>query len=167
MYGCITLPKGLQADLGDSCKRGVFLFSIIISLLPLCVTFVLTIGQTLIVEDTNAWITDLQLTQAQIEQIKAIENQYSSQTNSFDQELQQIEISLTQLIIGTASTDQLKQKERELEALKIDAAQVYFEKFLAIREVLTPAQLLKLCEPFTLIMEQRMERFHHRDGEGD
>ncbi|MCG8363033.1 MAG: hypothetical protein MJA27_06820, partial [Pseudanabaenales cyanobacterium] len=76
------------------------MFRIIISLLPLCVTFVLTIGQTLVEEDTNSWITDLQLTQAQIEQIKAIENQYSSQTNSFDQELQQIEISLTQLIIG-------------------------------------------------------------------
>ena len=74
------------------------MFNIIISLLPLCVTVVLSIGQGLIAEDTSAWITDLQLTQDQIEQIKTIENQYSDQTNLFEEEIQEIEASLTQLI---------------------------------------------------------------------
>jgi Spy/CpxP family protein refolding chaperone len=138
-------------------------FSLIISLLPMCVTIILSIGQSLR-SVSNPWIERLQLTPEQIEQIEAIENQYADRITQFEKELQQLEVVLTQLIVSTATADQLKQQERELETLKIEAAQVYFEKFLAIRTVLTSEQLLVQCEPYMLTTEQRIEQFR-RDND--
>ena len=160
-------------------------FNVSISLLPSCVNSVLSGALGLVstqwVKDLqltqeqvkqikaieNQWVKDLQLTQEQVEQIKAIENQSSDQTSQFYQELQQIEISLARLIVSTASSDQLRQKEHELETLKIQAAHLSFEKFLAIRDVLTPSQLLRQCEHFTLTKEQRMEKFRSKNVEED
>ncbi len=141
-------------------------FNVSISLLPSCVNSVLSRALALVMEGTH-WVKDLQLTQEQVEQIKAIENQSSDQTSQFYQELQQIEISLARLIVSTASSDQLRQKEHELETLKIQVAHLSFEKFLAIRDVLTPCQLLKQCEHFTLTEEQRMEKFRSKNVEED
>ncbi len=63
------------------------------------------------------------------------------------------------LILSTGSAEELRQKEHELEVLKLEATRVYFEKFLAIREVLTPVQVLKQCEIFALTNEERIEKF--------
>jgi hypothetical protein len=60
------------------------------------------------------------------------------------EKLQQGERKLVDLIISTASSEQVRKKEREMEELKIKAAQVYFDKFIAIHEVLTLTQLQSL-----------------------
>jgi Spy/CpxP family protein refolding chaperone len=135
------------------------LVQVLITLLPLCVTFVLSLGQPILTGEPNDVVTSLHLTQPQIQQIKSIETQYRDRTTQFDQELRQLELEVTQLMISSAPAAEVREKERSFEALKLKAAQVYFEKFLAMREVLTPNQLLKQCEPFALNPEQLMERY--------
>lgn len=137
------------------------MFSIVISILPHPVIIILAVGQALLSVNshTKEWIESFGLTEDQIGRIKLIENEYENSINKFEEEIEASEILLTLLIVGTGSIEQLKQKEHELEALKIEATQVYFEKFLAIRNVLTPAQLLEKCEIYTLTKEQRMKKF--------
>ena len=102
------------------------------------------------------WIENLQLTQSQIEQIKIIENQYADQTNQLGQMVQQFEREFAQSIVEVGSNEQLRESNRELETLKLEISQIYFEKFLAIRDVLTSEQLLKQCE-FVLPMTEQTQ----------
>jgi Spy/CpxP family protein refolding chaperone len=106
---------------------------------------VISTGQFLAAGNAPEFIASIQLTQAQIAQIKTIEAQYSDQINQFQPELAKAERALTELIVSTASADQVRQQERDLEAFKNQAAQVYFEKFLALRDVLSAPQLQKIC----------------------
>lgn len=142
-------------------------FNIIISLLPPVVTFLLGIGQALLTGSSNEWIESFELTQAQIEQIKQIEREYESSLNKFAEEIRSNELLLTQSIIGTGTIEELRQQESSLEAIKIQAAQVYFDKFLAIRSVLTPPQIFKQCENFALTKEQMMAKFMRENTEQD
>jgi hypothetical protein len=157
------------------------MFSVLASLLPSCVFFLLGIGNSLRFAETgNPEITGLEFTPEQlkemleanqksideyefspeqIEQIMAIERHYADSINQFDTDVESHEILFAQLLISSGSVEDLKQKEREMTAIRIEAAQVQFEKFLAIREVLTPEQLLKHCEIFTLTYEQRIAKF--------
>lgn len=135
------------------------MFKIIISLLPQSVTLLLGIGKALLTGNSNEWIESFELTETQVKQLKIIENEYEDSTTKLETEVYEGEILLTKLIISTGSAEELKQQEHELEMLKFEATQVYFEKFLAIREVLTPAQILKQCETFALTHEERIEKF--------
>jgi hypothetical protein len=47
-------------------------------------------------------------------------------------------------MVSTVLATQIRERERQFEALQIQAAQLYFDKFLAIREVLTLEQRLQL-----------------------
>lgn len=51
-------------------------------------------------------------------------------------------------MIGTASSAEIHVRHRQLEALKQQMAEVLFDKFLAIREVLTPTQRRSLGQPY-------------------
>lgn len=122
------------------------MIAIPLSLLPLYVVMLLTLGQAAISQDAWAtkWIQEYQVTPSQINQLGAIENQYSDQIAQLRQELQQAERELTDLMAGTALATQIREKERQFEALQVQVAHVYFDKFLEIREVLTLAQRLQL-----------------------
>jgi Spy/CpxP family protein refolding chaperone len=106
----------------------------------------LTLGQAAISQENWAtkWIEEYQITSEQVTQLGAIENQYSDQIDQRSQELKQAERELTDLMVSTASATQIQEREREFEALQIQAAQLYFDKFLAIRDVLTLEQRLQL-----------------------
>ena len=132
------------------------MISIIVSLLPICMTVILSISPALASGSPNVWIENLQLTQSQIEQIKIIENQYADQTNQLGQMVQQFEREFAQSIVEVGSNEQLRESNRELETLKLEISQIYFEKFLAIRDVLTSEQLLKQCE-FVLPMTEQTQ----------
>ncbi len=119
-------------------------FRVLISMFPLFINVILSIGEALLDKKKRHFIDVLQLTQEQVDQIKAIEHKYSDQIDRFEQELKQAEMEITRLMINTESPDQIKRKERELETLRIQAAPVYFEKFLAIREALTLPQLQRI-----------------------
>jgi Spy/CpxP family protein refolding chaperone len=137
----------------------LFNINIIFSLLPRPVIVLLAIGKALLTGNSNEWVESFELTEGQVEQLKAIENDYEDSTTKLETEVNEGELLLNKLIISRGSAEELKQKEHELEVLKLKAMQVYFEKFLAIREVLTPAQVLKQCEIFALTPEERMEKF--------
>jgi Spy/CpxP family protein refolding chaperone len=89
-------------------------------------------------------IQKYQINPVQVTRLGTIENQYSDQITQFSQELRKAERELTELMVSTASVTQIQEKERQFEALQIQAAQLYFDKSLAIREVLTPEQRLQL-----------------------
>lgn len=59
------------------------------------------------------------------------------------QQVKQAEKELTDLMVTTASAPQILPTARQLEALKIQAAQLYFDEALEIRELLTLAQRLQ------------------------
>ncbi len=142
------------------------MFKIIISLLPQSVTLLLGIGKALLTGNSNEWIESFKLTETQVKQLKIIENEYEDSTTKLETEVHEGEILLTKLIISAGSAEELKKKEYELKMLKLEATEVYFEKFLAIREVLTSAQILKQCEPFALTREERMEKFLRENTSG-
>ncbi len=60
------------------------------------------------------------------------------------QQVNQAERELIDLMVTTASAPQILSIERQIEALKIQAAQLYFDEALEIRELLTLAQRLQL-----------------------
>ncbi len=122
------------------------MISIPLSLLPLYVVMLLTLGQAAISQENWAtkWIEEYQITSEQVTQLGAIENQYSDQIDQRSQELKQAERELTELMVSTVLATQIRERERQFEALQIQAAQLYFDKFLAIREVLTLEQRLQL-----------------------
>lgn len=121
------------------------MIAIPLSLLPLYVVMLLTLGQAAISHEAWAtkWINDYQVTPSQINQLGTIENRYSDQIAQLSQELKQAERKLTELMASTALATQIREKERHFEALQIQVAHLYFDKFLEIREVLTLAQGLQ------------------------
>ena len=131
------------------------MIQVLISLLPVCAYIVLGIGQMLggtgeLPPEARQWAESLHLTQDQIVQIQTVETDYADAIAQFYQQLQQFETDLTDLMVSDASVGEVRQKEREFEALKLQAAQVYFEKFLDIRSILTPSQLQGQCAPYSI-----------------
>ncbi len=116
---------------------------------PNLVNMILSTGESLIADEERYFINVLQLTPEQVDQIKMIELEYSDQIRQFAQEIQQADVDMNRLMVGIEPPDQIRREERALEALKIQAAPVYFEKFLAIREVLTLAQLQRIRSDLT------------------
>jgi Spy/CpxP family protein refolding chaperone len=97
---------------------------------------------------SDHWATQLieqyQITNQQVNQLIVIENRYSDQIDQLSQQLKLAEKELTKLMVNSAESTPIIERERQFEALQLQAAQLYFDKFLAIREVLTLAQRLEL-----------------------
>ncbi len=55
------------------------------------------------------WIKELQLTPEQVEQLRTISDQYHDRLSQFEQELQQAERELSELMIGTVTTDKIQE----------------------------------------------------------
>jgi hypothetical protein len=94
------------------------------------------------------WATEdierFKITYTQVSQLIIIENRYSEQIAPLMQQVNQAERELIDLMVTTASAPQILSIERQIEALKIQAAQLYFDEALEIRELLTLAQRLQL-----------------------
>ena len=121
----------------------------------------------------SEWIEELKLTQIQIEQLKAIEIQYFSQTSQLKQELYQAEYEFDKLLVSSASNQQVRQEQQKHATLKMKALEVFTEQFLCIREVLTQAQILQVCASHVTAVEelnfddiiQRRQRFYENCDE--
>ncbi len=122
------------------------MIAIPLSLLPWYVVMLLRLGHAAISSDH--WATQLieqyQITNQQVNQLIVIENRYSDQIDQLSQQLKLAEKELTKLMVNSAESTPIIERERQFEALQLQAAQLYFDKFLAIREVLTLAQRLEL-----------------------
>ena len=125
------------------------MMTIPISLLPLYVITVVKLGQAAISQEVWAiqYIKKHQITVEQINRLEAIETQFSGPIAQLLQQLDQAQRELIELMVSIAPATQLRERERQFEALQIQAAQLYFEEFLEIREVLTIEQRQQLAWP--------------------
>lgn len=94
---------------------------------------------------------ELNLSQNQIQQLQKLRKSSQSQRKERRQFLQKTKQELAQLIQGSASSDQIRQKRQQVQSLQREIADTNFEQTLAIREILTPEQRVKLQQ----LMEQR------------
>jgi periplasmic protein CpxP/Spy len=102
-------------------------------------------------------LQQLNLSNEQLQQIKAIRERNSSEIRSSRQRLQQLQQETQNLMSGTAPSEQVRTKFNELQSLKQQVSKLQFEQMLAMREVLTPQQRTQLAE----IVKQR--RGNRRD----
>ena len=95
---------------------------------------------------SGGWLKDLNLTSEQLQQIKQIRNQSKQQIAEKSQVIRQGQQELPDLIAGTASKEQVRDKYNQLKLVKQQLADVQFENTLAIREILNPEQRLKFAD---------------------
>ncbi|BAY88985.1 MULTISPECIES: Spy/CpxP family protein refolding chaperone [unclassified Tolypothrix] len=94
----------------------------------------------------SGWLQELNLTSAQVQQMKQIRSQSQSQIKPKRQAVQQAQQELRNLLAGTASKQQVLTKYNQLKVLKQQLADAQFENTLAIREILTVEQRQKFAE---------------------
>lgn len=105
-------------------------------------------------------VQELNLSPEQTRRLEAIQTQYRDQISQRKQAARQAEQELRALLAGTASTEQIRDKYRQVETLKREAAQVRFDSMLAMRDVLTPEQRRQFAER----MQNRWENHRNRKG---
>jgi periplasmic protein CpxP/Spy len=96
---------------------------------------------------------ELNLSGDQIQKLQQLRKNAQGKTKERRQTLQAAKQELNQLIQGNASTDQVRQKRQQVQSLQREIADTNFEQTLAIREILTPEQRIKLQQ----IIEQRRQ----------
>lgn len=112
-------------------------------------------GQKLMLQKLN-------LTREQKQQLRAIQQQYKGEMKQQRQELLQAQQELTGLMAGTASQSQIREKYRQVEALRQEVGELQLESMLATREVMTPAQRRQ----FAQLMQQRKQNSRDRSFGG-
>jgi periplasmic protein CpxP/Spy len=98
-------------------------------------------------------VKELNLTPVQIQRLQELRTASGRRTKERRQALRVAKHELAQLIQGNASNDEIRQKRKQVQALQQDLADERFEGTLAIREILTPEQRMKLYQ----LMEQRRQ----------
>ncbi len=103
-------------------------------------------------------LQQLNLTPEQAQKVQSIRDQYNLELAQRRQALQQAKQELQDLMVSTASEDQVRQKHSQVETLEQQLRSVGFEQMLAIRQVLTPDQRRQAAE----IIQKRQEDFRNR-----
>jgi periplasmic protein CpxP/Spy len=101
----------------------------------------------------NNLAQELNLSREQIQKLQQLRKNAQGKNKERRQTLQTAKQDLNQLIQGNATTDQVRQKRQQVQSLQREIADTKFEQTLAIREILTPEQRVKLQQ----IMEQRRQ----------
>jgi len=99
---------------------------------------------------------ELNLSQAQMQELEEIQQKYQDQFSQQRQELHEAQQELRELMAGTASTRQIRNKYRQVSQLRQQMGDLHFESMLEMREVLTPEQRRQFAE--------QMQRRHGRRG---
>lgn len=106
------------------------------------------------------WIEQLKLTPEQQQKIEQIRTQSKPQFDQLREKMRQVHQELEQLMIGTASDNDIRAKHRQVLELKQQMAELRFEQMLAMRAVLTPEQR----QQWATLMQQRKQKFENRQG---
>ena len=93
----------------------------------------------------------LNVTPHQRQKLKAIYVQYKDQIWQRKQAARQATQELRDLMVGTASADEVRNKYREVQAVRQQLEADSFESMLAVRDVLTPTQRIQ----FAQLMQQQ------------
>lgn len=97
------------------------------------------------------WLQQLNLSREQMQKIQAIRARYKTKIEQNSQILRQAQQELSNLMAGVASTNEIREKHRQVEQLRQQLAQMRFESMLEIRDVLNPEQRRQ----FIQMMQQR------------
>ena len=100
----------------------------------------------------------LNLSADQKQKIQAVRDKYKGQITQRMEAVRQARQELKTMMAGTASANQIRDKNTQITGLKKQLDDVQLESTLAIREILTPAQRTKLSE----LMKQRQEAAKNR-----
>ncbi len=106
----------------------------------------------------DRFLQQLNLTPDQAQKVQAIRDQYNLDLAQRRQALKQAKQELQDLMVSTASEDQVREKHSQVETLEQQLRSVGFEQMLAIRQVLTPEQRTQAAE----IIQKRQEDFRNR-----
>ena len=98
-------------------------------------------------------VKELNLSRDQIQRLQQLRKNAQGQNQERRQALQSARQELAQLIQGNGSSEQIRQKRQQVQSLQREIADTNFENTLAIREILTPEQRVKLQQ----ILEQRRQ----------
>lgn len=93
----------------------------------------------------SGWLKDLNLTQDQLRQIKAIRKQSKDQITQKRQAMRQAQQELEALMASGASKDEVRNKYNQLKTLRQQLTDANFENTLAIREILNVEQRQKFA----------------------
>ena len=110
-------------------------------------------------------IEELDLTDTQVEQIRALRQENQGEMQRLHQNLRTEREALHDLMAGEATEAELRTQHDEIQTRHREIADQRFENMLAVREVLTPEQRAELGQ----LMEQRREsrRDQFRGHRGD
>ncbi|WP_309735518.1 Spy/CpxP family protein refolding chaperone [Chamaesiphon sp. OTE_75_metabat_556] len=98
-------------------------------------------------------VKELNLSRDQIQRLQQLRKNAQGQNKERRQALQIARQELAQLIQGNGSSAQIRQKRQQVQSLQREIADTNFENTLAIREILTPEQRVKLQQ----VLEQRRQ----------
>ncbi len=90
-------------------------------------------------------INELNLSEQQHQQLEAIRQQFRPEVEKLKNQLDQLRQDMRQLNSSNASDQQLRAKFQEIQAVKNDLEELRFEQKLAMRQVLTPEQRVKMA----------------------
>ncbi len=100
-------------------------------------------------------VKELNLSPDQIQRLQQLRQNSQGKTKERRQALRTAKQELTQLLQSNASSDQIRQKRQQVQSLQKEVADSNFENTLAIREILTPEQRVKLQQ---LLQQRRQNR---------
>jgi protein CpxP len=109
--------------------------------------------------DKQGWLKDLNLTPDQLQKIQVIRNQYKDQFSQQRQTAQQAQRELRDLMAGDASSEQIRQKYKQVQALKQQYANTRFNSMVDIREILTPEQRQKFVNHMKELRMNNKDKF--------
>lgn len=88
----------------------------------------------------------LELTPAQIREIRAIQQRYQPELAQRRRALRQAHQELNRLMASETSNEQIRAKFQQVQQLRQQQAATHFESLLAMRSVLTPTQRRRFAE---------------------
>ncbi len=100
----------------------------------------------------------LNLSADQKQKIQAVRDKYKGQITQRMEAVRQARQELKTMMAGTASANQIRDKNTQITGLKKQLDDVQLESTLAMREILTPAQRTQLAQ----LMKQRQEAAKNR-----
>jgi periplasmic protein CpxP/Spy len=98
---------------------------------------------------------ELNLSTDQIQRLQKLRQDSKGKTKERRLALRTAKQELTQLLQGTATSDQIRQKRQQVQTLQREVSDLNFENTLAIREILLPEQRVKLQQ---IMQERRQHR---------
>ena len=98
-------------------------------------------------------VGQLNLSTDQIQRLEKLRTNSKAKTRQRRAALRTAKQELAQLLQGTGSSDQIRQKRQQVQLLQREISDLNFENTLAIREILLPEQRVKLQQ----IIQQRQK----------